>query len=122
MAFLDVGDLVNTFSVGPIAVERKAAPTLNAYGEFVPGAASTIQLNPCAIHTASGRNLDQLPEADRNRETIEVYTRGQRLYTAEDNQAPDVVIYQSRRYKVTVSNDFIANGGVYFALAVLESQ
>lgn len=119
MALLDVASLIDEFNVGPIPCIRKGAPALNAYGEFVPAAASTIQLNPCAVHTATGTTLLQLAEADRNTETIEVYTKGQRLYAADDSQAADIVQYQGKKYKVSVTNDYEQNGGVYFALAVL---
>jgi len=120
MPLLDVASLISEFNVGPITVLRRTAPTLNSYGEFVAGAQSVVILSPCAIHTATGRVLDQLPEAERNNETIEVYTDGQRLYVADDSKPPDVVIYQGRNYRISVVNDFMLDGGVYFALAVLE--
>jgi len=120
MPLLEVASLVDDFNIGPITAQRRTAPTQNSYGVFVPAAPVNVILNPCVIHEASGRVLNQLPEADRNTQTIEVYTRGQRLYVADDNRPPDVVLYQGRSYRVSVVDDYLLAGGVYFALAVLE--
>ncbi len=122
---LDVASLVEDFDLtsqlGPLVVERRAAPTIDALGEFVPGALTLVRVTPWAAHTASGRNLLQLPEADRTTETIEVYTRV-RLYVAEGDRAPDVVRYQGARYRVAVVNNFAAQGRVHFAMAVKLEQ
>ena len=81
----------------------------------------------CGPQLAAGLHLPpmisglQLPEADRTTETIEVYTRV-RLYVAEGDRAPDVVRYQGARYRVTVANNFAAQGRVHFAMAVKLEQ
>jgi hypothetical protein len=121
MALLSsVAGLINSFNQGPLTVTRRGPPTRNAYGEFVEGAGVAVVLNPVAVHVASSRSRENLPEAIRNRETIEVYTRGQRMYVGNDGYASDVIAYQGRNYVVSFVDDYLLNGGVYMALAVLE--
>lgn len=120
---LDVASLVSSFDLTPqlgaLKVERRGVPTLNEFGEFVSPAPSFLRVSPWTAHTAGGRTLEQVPEADRNKETIEVYVQRVRLYVADGNRQPDVVHYQGRRWRVVTCNRFDVQGGVYFALAVL---
>lgn len=120
---LDVASLVEDFDLspvlGPLKIERRAAPSLNALGEQVSSAPTYLRVRPWTAHTASGRNLLQVPEADRNTEVIEVYVKNVRLYVADASREPDVVHYEGRRFRVTVVNRFAKQGNVYFALAVL---
>jgi hypothetical protein len=122
---LDVASLVEDFDLtpqlGPLVIERRAAPTVDALGEVVPGALTLVRATPWTAHTSTGRNLQQLPEADRTTETIEVYARV-RFYVADGDRAPDVVRYKGARYRVAVVNDFSAQGRTYFAMAVKIEQ
>lgn len=120
MPLLPVADLISEFNVGPISILRYAAPTVNAYGEYALPTPTTLIANPCAIHNLTGRSINSQPEADRNQETIEVYTKF-RLFCADDNHAPDVVLYQGRRYTVETVMDYRLNGGCFMSIATLES-
>lgn len=115
-----VGDLDLTPQLGPLKVERRAAPTLNEFGEFVQGAATTLRISPWCAHTASGRTLLQVPEADRSTETTQFYVQNARLYVADGNRPPDVLLYQDRRWRVVTVNRYGAQGRVWFVLAVLQ--
>lgn len=118
---LDVASLIDGFDLTPqlgaLIIERRAAPTRDAFGEFVPGALTLVRASPWTAHTATGRNLLQLREADRTSETIEVYLRS-RLYVADGGREPDVVRYRGARYRVVIVNDFAVQGRAYFAMAV----
>lgn len=120
---LDSATLVASFDLtpqlGPLKVERRAAPALNEFGEFVSPAPTILRVSPWVAHTAGGRALAQVPEADRSKETIEIYVQNFRLYVADNNRQPDVVHYDDRRWRVVVANRFAAQGRVHFALAVL---
>lgn len=120
---LDVDTLVDDFdltpALGPLKIERRASPVRNAFGEMVRASPTFIRATPWTAHTATGRVLQQLPEADRNTETIEVYTRNVRLYVADASREPDFVHYQGRRWRMTTINNFSKQGRVYFGLAVL---
>jgi hypothetical protein len=120
---LDVDSLVVDFdltpALGPLKVERRLAAVLNEFGERVSPAPTFLRVRPWTAHTASGRNLLQVPEADRNSEVIEVYVRNVRLYVADSSRSPDVVHYEGRRFRVVTVNRFAKQGNVYFALAVL---
>jgi hypothetical protein len=121
MPLLPVADIINEFNVGPVRIDRYAPPTQNQYGEWVEASPTTIYVNPCAIHNLSGRSMNEQPEADRNQETIEVYTKI-RLFSAEDNRAPDVVHYQGRTYTVETTMNYGLQGGCYMSIATLEDR
>ena len=116
---VDVTDLVNDFRVtGGVTIKRYAASTLNARGEQVKATPSTVVLTDVAVHTASGREMQRLPEADRRKEAIRGYTKVE-LFTTGDSHDPDVVLYDSKRYEVKLVDDYERQGGVYMSTAVL---
>jgi hypothetical protein len=116
---LEVAALVDEFNVGPLVVHRRTSPTVDVYGETVPAIDSPFVLDPVAVHTLTGRDLEQLPEADRHREAIQVYTKDARLYVA-DGFVPDVIEYRSRTFRVVHVEDYELQGEVFIAHAVLE--
>jgi hypothetical protein len=120
---LDVSSLIDDFdltpALGPLKIERRLAPVLDTFGEWVESAPTFIRVSPWTAHTASGRNLLQVPEADRNSEVIEVYVKRVPLYVADSSRSPDVVHYEGRRFRVVSCFRFAQQGGTYFALAVL---
>ena len=120
MALLDaVSSLVTRYNVGPLTVHRPGPGVQNAYGDYTDAAAATITIDPVAVHTATGRALLQVPEADRTIETIELYTNV-RLYLSEDGQVADRVEYRDRTFRVVHVDDYDLQGGIYLALAQLE--
>lgn len=116
---IDVAPLIDEFNVGPLTVERRAAPVANATGGYDAQAPSLVVFDPIAAHTVDGRDVMQGPEADRNAETTRFYARA-RLYAADDGFARDVVLYRGRRWRITKVEDNDLQGAVYMADAVLE--
>jgi len=124
MLLPDVASLVDDFdltpALGPLRVERRLAPTLDtSNGEFITASPTILRVRPWTAHTASGRALLQLPEADRSTETIEVYTKTFRFYVADDSRAADVVTYEARRWRVVIAHRYAQQGGCWFAMAQL---
>jgi len=119
MPLLNVNSLVTSFNVGPLTVTRRSPPTQNQYGGYEPGAANVFQINPVAVHNMTGRDLQQVPEADRNIETIKIYTKV-RLYVADGGQAADVLTYQGRNFRIVQVADFDPQGAVYISLGQLQ--
>lgn len=125
---LDVGSVIDDCDVGPLVVERRTDPVQNAFGGFDAAAPVLFQISPVAVHVLRGRDLLQVPEADRNTETLQVYAKnvsfpaamGAGFRVADDGFAPDVALYQGRRYRFTTSQDYSQNGAVWFGLATLE--
>lgn len=105
-------------TAGGCTILRYAAPTQNAYGTWDKPAATPINLTNVVIHNLTGRDLDQVPEANRNIETIEVYSLV-RLYVADGGNDADIVVYRGRRFKVIQVMDYELQGGVYISLAQL---
>lgn len=118
---LDVAPLVDEFNVGPLAITRRNAPGINRYGEREDATAdmSPTSLTPVAVYPPTGKQLEQVPDADRHRETIALATKV-RLYVAADGKVADVIAYQGRTYRVVNVGDYEQQGGVFTALAVLE--
>ena len=116
---LPVGCIIDDCNVGPLQVERRGPPVQNEFGGFDAAAPVVFSLNPVAAHNLDGRDLLQVPEADRNSETVQFYTK-QRLHVADGGFAPDVVLYRGRRWRITRVQDYEIQGGVFCALGTLE--
>lgn len=119
MPLLNVAGLVSSFDVGPLTVTRREPPTLNEYGEFVESAGAPVVLSPVAVHNVSGKDRDNLPAAIREREAIEVYTH-QRVYSGNDGQASDTLVYQGRTWVCSQTMDYDLQGGVFISVWTLE--
>jgi len=124
---IDVGSVVVDCNVGPLTVTRRTVPVQNSYGGFDPAASVLFLLAPVAAHVATGRDLEQVPEADRNRETVQFYARdaswpaGQSIgfRVADQGHAPDVITYNGRDYRFTTSQNYSTQGAVWCGLATL---
>lgn len=118
---LDVAAMLEEFNVGPLTVERRAAPIGNDFGGFdAQEPPALVVIDPIAAHTvARGRDVVQESEADRNTEETRFYA-GQRLYAGDGGFARDVVLYRGRRWRITSVEDNELQGEVYIANAALE--
>lgn len=116
---LPVASLVHEFNVGPLTVERRSTPTQNQFGGFDPAVAEMVGLDPVAAHNLTGRDLDQVPEADRNSEVVQFYTL-ERLHVADAGRVADVVLYRGRRFRIIKVRDFELQGEVFCAFGALE--
>ena len=122
-----VETLVDTFNLGPIVVERRNAPTKDVYGNYNQAAPLTFVVNPISWHEASGRDLDILPEADRNKEVLQIYARlgsfpgtvdkGWRV--SDQGFDADVCRIEGRKYRLTSAPRYRLQGKVWCALGVL---
>ena len=122
MSFLPipVADLVSDCAIpGGLNIRRAGQPVQDDFGDFVPAAETTILLNPVSVHNLTGRDLDQLPEADRNSEAVRIYTQV-RLFVADGGNAADILEYQGRDWRMTQVLDYSIAGGVYVSTATLE--
>lgn len=109
---LPVADLVDEFNVGPLTLNRPAASTKDAFGTWQDGAETPIVIDPVAVHTVTGRDLEQLAEADRQRETVQVYAR-------VELKNRDRIVYQGRSFRLTQAQDYQKQGAVWIALGQL---
>lgn len=119
MTPLEVDGLLNDFDVGPLNVTRRAAPTRDEHGEYPAASPSTVVLSPVAVCPPEPDQLLQVPEADRHRAVIGVYTR-QRLHNNEGGFAADVVTWNGRPYRVVSVMDLEQQGEVFISMAVQE--
>jgi hypothetical protein len=116
---VDVSGLVAHFNYGPLTVQRAGPPTLSALGAFQDATPVPVTLNPVGVHTLNGRELEQVPEADRLREHIKIYTKV-RLYVADGDKVADRLEWRGRTYRVISVKDYELQAGAYLSIAVLE--
>lgn len=123
MSFLpQVAALVTMFNMGPLRVNRPGLPTRDAFGDAVDASPVEFDLNPVHVQTVTGRDLEQVPEADRHKETICLFTHD-RLHVADDGEVADRIEYPrgcGRSYRVINVENYQPHGDVYMALAQLE--
>lgn len=133
MSLVDpIATLINDFDLtaelGPLVVERRVAAGKNAFGAYEPAAGVPFNLSPWSAHDVSGRTLEQMPEADRNKGPVQFYARNgsfpgvvaKGFRVSDDGSDSDVMLYRGRRYRTTMVRDFDAQGRVWCAVAVLE--
>jgi hypothetical protein len=113
-----VRNIIDRLNVGPLTVERYGAKVQNEFGGFDTPAASTITLNKVAAHNVQGRDLEQVPEADRNSEIVQFYTK-ERLHVSDGGQLADVITYNGRKYRIVTVQDYDLQGGVWCAFGAL---
>jgi len=118
---MNLAPVIRSQSVGPLTLYRAEPPSQNEFGGYDEAEPEELELDPVAVHTLGGRDLEQLPEADRNTETIQLHTL-ERLYVADGDKAADKVVYQDRTYRVIRVEDYSLAGGVWISLAALEEE
>ena len=117
---LDVDDIIDEFDVGPLTVERRGTSIQNQFGGYdVSTPPEQIVLSPVAAHNLTGTDLDQVPEADRNSEIVQFYTKV-RLFVADGGHVADVVEYLSERYRIVKVQNFDPQGKVFISFGALE--
>jgi len=129
MTFMDpVATLVDDFKIaGGLVVDRRAAPVKNSMHAYVPQTAVPFTVNPVAAHNVTGRDLDFLPEADRNTETVQFYARdgsfpggvARGWKISDDGFDADVVHYNGRIFRVVQVRNFSVQGRVWCAIGQL---
>ena len=130
MALMDpVASLVDDFNLGPLTVERMGPRILTSTFGYDAGSVIALTINPVAYHNVTGRDLDQVPEADRNSEVVQFYARdgsfpaGQLGWrVADDGSQADVILLGSRRYRVVTVRNFSDQGRVWCAWGALEDK
>ena len=116
---LPMASVIADCNLGPLTIERSGPPAKNAFGGMTPATPTNVVFDPIMWHTVTGRDLLQVPEADRAGEVREFYSVA-RLYVATDGQAPDVILQGGRRWRCIKAHSYDPQGGVYITFAVLE--
>lgn len=115
---LDVASLVASFdlapTLGPLVVRRAGASSLNTFHEFVGGEAAELEVSSWTVHTSDGTAVEQVPEADRSLEHVEVYGVGFLF------ELGDRFDYSGSTWRVNHRDDYMVQGGGSFAMAAKE--
>lgn len=123
MPLTDIFELIDDPDMqipGGLTVTRTSfSTTQDSRGDFVANAPTAVPVNPIMVHTASARDLLQLPETDHNFETVVTYTKV-RVFC--DDAVQDFLRYQDRDWKFVKVADYSIQGGGYWAMAQLREQ
>lgn len=110
MPFGDIGSAVLAALGAPaaISVTRRAAGAYGTDGVFVPGASSVLPMT-AHVQPAPSKDVQQLPENERSKEAIAVYTRDALVASDVASAVPsDEVSWAGRSYKVVRVDDWTA--------------
>jgi hypothetical protein len=98
-----------------VTVRTFAASTSNGYGEVIDGAATDV-VETMPIHPASGKMLDRLPDADKQRETLACYPLAGTALARVAGSRPPRLQRNGFWYEVTDDQDYATIGGVRIVL------
>jgi hypothetical protein len=73
------------------------------------------------VQPAPGEELERLPDADRGKDSIMVFITA-RLTAGRDDQKPDRVLHDGKRYRVSLAEFWPGDDGYTKAVAVLEEE
>jgi len=113
---IDVRGLIGAIPTTTVTVRTFGASSVNMRGETL--ATPSDEARALVVHPAGRRQIERLPEADRQRETIAIYdvAEDSPLVPVPTRKAPRV-IYQGDTYEVTFVGDYAEMGGVHLVLA-----
>jgi hypothetical protein len=94
-------------------VTRYAAGTYTE-GGYVAGTTSTFSIK-ASVQPVKGQELMRLPEGERLRDYLAVYTDTQ-LRSLQDDKAPDRISIEGYTYEVVAVDDWMTEGGYVKAL------
>lgn len=116
---LDLLDILTDPDLGgtDFTYDRVAA-TVNDKGRTVQ-TMTTLQASG-NIQPAPGKERELLPEGDRTKEALLIFTVAE-LSAGSETTAPDLVTYRGRKYRVAMVEPWREHGGFTKAVAVLES-
>lgn len=109
-----VGPLVGDIPTTSVTIQTIGASSIDALGRTTHS--STSVTRDVVAHPALPESLERVPEADRSREAIAVYTN-------DPLRIRDKVYYNSTWYEVINSDNYDALGDIYITLcSKLEDQ
>ena len=116
---MDVSALVGDIPTVTVTVRTFAASAIDGFGQATRGATTDVA-RQCVVHPATPRQLERLPEADRVRSVLAVYSTEPILTVGA--VAPARIEYpvsSGRWHEWTELSDYGELGGIYFGLAAL---
>lgn len=120
MTLANTGDAIDCVSPATATVTRFTS--VGSYsavtGRWIDTTTTTLSIK-MSIQPVTGRELDILPENDRTREVLRIFTKTQLFgLSASNGQKPDRFAYLGRNYEVHNVEDWSAVAGFYDCLAV----
>lgn len=94
-----------------ILIETRSSGIYDDRGQFVPGRKSTKEIT-CSVQPLPTDELMKLPEGQRNKDAIKIYsTVPINVTKVKDGKSSDVVIVDGKRFEVFAVTDFMQVGG-----------
>lgn len=116
---MDLAGAVASLATGTYAVTRRAAPSYDATTGLA-SAGSTSSLSILAsVQPLGGRDLLRLPEGERSRQWVAVFTAtALRVADAPNGQMADLVSYRGEQHEVQSVEQWDESGNFFKAIAV----
>ena len=113
--------MINTFSE-LVTVKRQATNGKYIKGNFHSGREELMTISAC-IQPADGKTLLLLPEGERNKESIDVYTECELLSVdPKTGRKSDIIIYKNKEYEIQIIKAWTQLIPHFQAVAVLVNK
>lgn len=107
----DLTDVIDSLGTGEVVVERAVRPIGFVNGNAVVDTPDPITID-ANVQPASPRDLMRLPENDRTREIVIVFTKeALEVSSPTTGKMGDVVRYADRRFEVIRREDWLVQSG-----------
>lgn len=113
---IDVRALIGDIPTTDVTLRTFAAPSIDMFGESSTSVAAEVTVT-AVVHPTGRRDLERLPEADRQRELISVY-----VLDGWSSSRPAEIDYQGATYEVIRAGDYATLGGIYLITAALVEE
>ena len=108
---MNLDGVIDSLDTGTIEVERQR-PVAYVQGNAVQPAPTIFTVERVNVQPATPRDLLRLPENDRSRETIIIFTAERlEVSSTKTGRRGDVVRWSDRRYEVTRREDWAPQSG-----------
>lgn len=112
---IDVSDIVNDSDLGSEFIIERSFGKYGAGGWTVTNVTNLLAFGP--VRNASGKELQQLPEADRIAQGVTFRSVTEmHVTTAKGKQTSDILIWHGEKYRVVNTKDY-REQGYFYAMA-----
>lgn len=119
----DLSDVVNDPDLAESFTIMRSTATRFDDGDATPNSSTEIPAIG-SVQSTPGNMLEMLPEGDRDRQSIVIYTATQLLLGADDGsgtiQLKDQIVWKGTAYSLVRAQDW-SSYGYYFGMAVTEN-
>lgn len=111
---MDLSTTIKSLKTGEYTITRRT-PVANIKGRAQPPTTDTFSIE-ANVQPATGKVRHLLPEGDRQKESIAIYTQTELF--GSDTELPDQINVKGITYEMSVVTPWDTNGNYFLAVAV----